>query len=69
MRSYKTRLDTIERRIPKDMKVACCFSHEDKDGIYSDPACTEPLADDSDFYNEDKYTVKIHWVTVDGGKK
>ena len=69
MKSYKTRLDTIERRIPKDMKVVCCFSREDNEQVYEDAACTIPVADDSEVWAENKYRVVVRFHIVDGSRK
>ena len=69
MRSYKTRLDSIEKRIPRNVDVVCLFSREDYEQVYEDAACTIPVADDSEVWAENKYRVVVRFHTVNGGKK
>ncbi len=59
---HKTRLDSLMKRLPQDTRVLIVFSHEDKEGLFSDPECTVPLATDAE-----GITVEFH--TVDGRKR
>ena len=71
MKQYRTRLKMIEGKITnsKLVEVVCLFSREDDEQVYEDAACTIPVADDSDVWEESKYRVCIRFHTLDGSKK
>ena len=66
MRSYKTRLDSIEKRIPRDMKVVCCFSREGDERIYSDSACTIPIEREDE---DATHQINVRFHSVDGSTR